>query len=319
MTKSECSRIPIPLLLAILALLGTLGQSSRAQARDRLPLQKKAVEISQPAPVTPEFEGYDKAGKAIYWDPRPHVIPLGDGKYAFKWIGHSGRELTLIYQRPDVVDLVVEASVAEVPRGRLTYRYSLHNLRTSKLWLGGFSVQTFSPGAQGVGEKGIYVAARGGFLKEFSVGRWLAFGMMGREPKVAPGATILVELKSEDLPGVVECRASAGDLTMKGVGEEPPNVLEDLYLRHDAWPHGYTIGPDERLAKMSPKERTNYLVERLPQMLELGWIENQKVMQWYETNLKAGKVAEVRARAEADFKKNLITSEVLALMTYLTR
>jgi len=27
----------------------------------------------------------------------------------------------------------------------------------------------------------------------------------------------------------------------------------------------------------------------------------------------------VRARAEADFKKNLITSEVLALMTYLTR
>jgi LEA14-like dessication related protein len=54
-------------------------------------------------------------------------------------------------------------------------------------------------------------------------------------------------------------------------------------------------------------------------MLELGWIENQKVMQWYETNLKAGKVAEVRARAEADFKKNLITSEVLALMTYLTR
>jgi hypothetical protein len=42
-------------------------------------------------------------------------------------------------------------------------------------------------------------------------------------------------------------------------------------------------------------------------------------MGWYEMNLKAGKTAEVRARADADFKRKLITSEVLALMTYLTR
>ena len=75
-------------------------------------------------------------------------------------------------------------------------------------------------------------------------------------------------------------------------------MLEDLYLGRDAWPHGYTIGPDERLGKMSVKERSNYLVQHLPQMLELGWIENQKVMQWYQNwYLKAGKVAEVRARA----------------------
>jgi hypothetical protein len=117
----------------------------------------------------------------------------------------------------------------------------------------------------------------------------------------------------------VRCRVHAGDLSMEGVGEEPPAVLEDLYLRRDAWPHGWTIGPDERMAKMSLEERLKYLVERLPKMLELGWIENQKVMGWYETNLKAGKAAEVRARAEADFRRNLITSEVLALMTYLTQ
>jgi hypothetical protein len=65
--------------------------------------------------------------------------------------------------------------------------------------------------------------------------------------------------------------------------------------------------------------RLKYLIEHLPKMLELGWIENQLVMGWYETNLKAGKAAEVRARAQADFQQNLITSEVLALMTYLTR
>ncbi|MBI1983269.1 MAG: hypothetical protein HYS61_03630, partial [Acidobacteria bacterium] len=82
---------------------------------------------------------------------------------------------------------------------------------------------------------------------------------------------------------------------------------------------GYTIGPDERLAKMGLQGRLNYLIIRLPQMLELGWIENEKVMQWYKENIIAGKTSEVRARAKSDFQKSLITSEVLALMTYLTK
>jgi hypothetical protein len=106
---------------------------------------------------------------------------------------------------------------------------------------------------------------------------------------------------------------------MKGVGEEPPTVLENLYLGHDAWPHGWTIGPDERLAKMSLKGRRNYLIEHLPKMLELGWIENQAVMQWYKENLRAGKAVEVQAQAQKDFEKDLISSEVLALMTFLLR
>ena len=54
-------------------------------------------------------------------------------------------------------------------------------------------------------------------------------------------------------------------------------------------------------------------------MLRLGWMEDGTVLQWYKHNLDAGKAAEVRTRAQADFQKNLITSEVLALMTLLLK
>jgi len=78
---------------------------------------------------------------------------------------------------------------------------------------------------------------------------------------------------------------------------------------HAAWPHGYTIGPDEALTRMSAKERFQYLADRLPQMLQLGWIEDQATMEWYRDDLKAGKAPEVRARTkgyreEADHKRS---------------
>jgi hypothetical protein len=291
-------------------------------ARERQPLQKKNIQIGQPAPYAPELEGYDKKGNPVYWDPKPHVVPLGDGKYAFKWTGHSGRELTLAYQRPDVVDVIVEADVVLTAQNHLSYKYLVRNLKTSKQNLGGFEVRTFSVTVKPQSSPSFYATDPAHIRQDIDPirdGLWIRFAPLGSRTQIRAGQTVVFALTSPDPPGILECRAHADTLTMMGVGEEPPGVLEDLYLGRDAWPHGYTIAPDERLAKMSPKERTNYLVERLPQMLELGWIENQKVMQWYETNLKAGKVAEVRARAEADFKKNLITSEVLALMTYLTR
>jgi hypothetical protein len=316
------SRPALLLCIVLVALVASLLPANIAQTtpvRGRLPLQKRNIEIAQPAPYAPEIQGYDKKGDPIYWDPKPHVVPLGGGKYAFKWLGHEGRELTLIYQRPDVIDLVAEALVAQGADRRLIYTYNLRNLRTSKLWLGSFFVQTFSASAEGVRGQGIYAGVAGSFIKEFSVGRWLGFGMMGREPKVMPGVTISVAVNSEDLPGVVECRASGGDLTMKGVGEEPPSVLEDLYLRHDAWPHGYTIGPDERILKMSVKARMQYLTQHLPQMLELGWIEDKATMEWYRGQLEAAKASEVRAQAQKDFQNKLITSEVYGLMSYLLR
>jgi hypothetical protein len=319
MIKSESWRLISASLLVCAVLLGVTGPFSALQARDRLPLQKKNVELGQPAPVSPEFEGYDNKGKPIYWDPQPRVVPLGRGKYAFKWFGRNGRELTLIYERPDAVDVVVEASVAASTPRSISYLYKVRVMDTSAVPLIGFVVQTFSPKVNPVTNSATFAGEMAGFIREFADGNWIRFAPLGGRNELPPGRQADFTLVSPDLPGLVACRVHGGGFMVKGVGEEPPTVLENLYLGHDAWPHGYTIGPDERLAKMSLAARLKYLVERLPQMLELGWIESQKVMQWYETNLKAGKVAEVRARAEADFKKNLITSEVVALMTYLTR
>jgi len=52
-------------------------------------------------------------------------------------------------------------------------------------------------------------------------------------------------------------------------------------------------------------------------MLRFGWIEDQQVMGWYVDNLKSEKISEVRSRAQEDFNRQQITSEVLALVTYL--
>lgn len=304
-----------PTLLVCVARLSVL----EAGALDRLPLQKRNVEIGQPEPVAKELEGYDSQGNPIYWDPQPSVVPLGSGKYAFKWFGRKGRELTLIYERPDAVNVIVQASISTSTLHSISYRYKVLVLKTSGLSVTGFGVQTFSQTITPATDSATFTGKMAGFLEEFAEGSWMSFGPLRGPAAIPPGGQTGFAFVSPDLPGLVSCRAHGGSFVVKGVGEEPPTVLENLYLGHDAWPRGYTIGPDERLAKMSIEERLKYLVVRLPQMLELGWIENQKVMGWYEANLKAGKAAEVRAAAEADFKRNLITSEVLALMTYVTR
>jgi hypothetical protein len=295
------------------------GLGADLGAGDRLPLQKKNVEIGQPAPYAPEVEGYDKKGNPVYWDPKPHVVLLGDGKYPFKWIGHSGRELTLVYQRPDVVDVIVEADLVLTPKNHFGYKYLVRNLKTSKQNLGGFQVQTFSPAAKPEKQPGFYATdpafRRTQLPPEERFG--IYFSPLGEERQIRPGQSVVFELTSPDLPGILQCRAHADTLRMMGVGEEPPAVLEDLYLRRDAWPHGYTIGPDERISKMSAKARLEYLTEHLLQMLQLGWIEDKPTMQWYKDNLQAGKTVEVRTRAQKDFERKLITSEVVALVSCL--
>jgi len=319
------SRPALLLFIVLVALVASLLPANIAQTtpvRDRLPLQNKDIEIGQPATYTPELEGYDKKGNPIYWHPKPHVVPLGDGKYAFKWTGHSGRELTLLYQRPDVVDVIVEADVVLTPQNHLSYKYLVQNLKTSKQNLGGFEVRTFSATVKPQSSPSFYATDPAHIRQDIDPirdGLWIRFAPLGSRTQIRPGQTVVFALTSPDPPGILECRAHADTLTMMGVGEEPPGVLEDLYLRRDAWPHGYTIGPDERVAKMTLEQRLKYLVEHLPQMLELGWIEDKATMECYKDKLHAGKAAEARVRAQRDFAKDLITSEVLALITYLTR
>ena len=84
----------------------------------------------------------------------------------------------------------------------------------------------------------------------------------------------------------------------------------------EAWPSGFTIGPDSRLAGFSQSEKVKYLVGQLPEMLRLGWIRDCEIMQWYQDNLRPGEWERIRTQAKEDNKKGLITTEVLALLIY---
>ncbi len=290
-------------------------------AATRKPLQKSVKEL--PAPRQPEkvLVGQDDKGEPVYYDLNPRVVALGGGRYAFKWMSLKGQELTEIYSRPDAIDVVVDGACDKVHDNEYKYAYNVRLLKTSPRDLSGFMVQTFTDAAEAPAISGVHISHGTGRAKEFSVGRWFGFGLLSDQTRVMPGQAIELVILAADLPGVVECRANASIVRYSTASEELPDAFLDVIVRHDAWPHGYTIGPDERLAKMSLEGRLKYLVEHLPQMLELGWIENEKVMQRYNEELAAGKGAEVRARAraKADFDRKLITSEALALMTYLTK
>ena len=92
-----------------------------------------------------------------------------------------------------------------------------------------------------------------------------------------------------------------------------PTELEDVRPGYEALPRGYTIGPVDRLKDLSPTERAKYLIERLPQFENLGWI-TRSARQWYEANLMSDNIGEVFKRAEQDLKSEQITSEVFGMI-----
>src|SRR5205085_4210393 len=87
-----------------------------AGALQRLPFQKKRLILQSPTSYEKRILRYDsKTGEPIYYDPKPRVVPLDvkSGKYGLRWIGYDGKEKTIIYQRPDVIDAVISASVSK--------------------------------------------------------------------------------------------------------------------------------------------------------------------------------------------------------------
>ena len=84
----------------------------------------------------------------------------------------------------------------------------------------------------------------------------------------------------------------------------------------ESWPSGFTIGPDSRLAGFSRAKRVKYLADQLPEMLRLGWIRDREIVKWYQDNLRPSEWGRVRTKANEDNEKGLVTSEVLALLTY---
>ena len=102
------------LLILMVQLAGAL--SPPAQKARRLPLQKKEIALESPTNYVHRIIGYDpKTNEPVYYDPKPRVTLLDakSGKYGLRWIGYDGKEKTIVYQRPDALEVIVSATVSK--------------------------------------------------------------------------------------------------------------------------------------------------------------------------------------------------------------
>ena len=294
-----------------LCLLVTVALLASSGLAERLPLQKKSIDFKIP-------EHYEKwhgppdprTGISREHDPQPRLIPLGKnpGRYAFEWIALDGTKKRVIYERPDGTDAIVAARVSEASDGyRYTYRVEV--LPSSGVRLRAFMVQCFSDQVTATEQKGIFVGKMSNGIPQFREGTWKSFGILERFPDSDPGETATFSLNSVSPPGLVECR-TRNNSVMKG-GHDMPYEFNSLLLGYDYWPHGYTIGPVERLKSLSQRAHLAYVTKLLPKLKELGWIHASAVG-WYQQNLKPGTPG-LYQRAEQDLKAGKITTEVFSL------
>jgi len=230
------------LILLTIILVFSLENSS-AQNLQRLPLQKKKVELKSPSSWSERFVKVDpRTNKEIYYDPKPG-IEMADakaGKYNLRWIGHDGKEKVVIYQRPDCVDVVVAASTTISSSGTYAYEYTVRNLATSGDYLNGFAVQNFSSTVSPKRPSMINEVLVGDMTSGIfgsKEGNWVRFAPVPPHPKVQPGQIVRFKLYSSSPPGLVMCRVDGGNRVMKGAGEDMPEELEASLdaLGYQAW------------------------------------------------------------------------------------
>jgi hypothetical protein len=152
-------------------------------------------------------------------------------------------------------------------------------------------------------------------IRAFKEGHWIDFADVSDDAEISPGQVVKVNLTSSAPPGLIECRAS-GETVLEGVDEDLPPELEALLPGYEEWPHGYTIGPDERGKGRTPTERAKHLLAELPLLEELGLI-TPTVRQLYESDLRRGDLEAIVKRAERDLWSERISSEVFALIQTL--
>jgi hypothetical protein len=296
---------------------GVACSSQQAQTvAHREQMEKTQKEYKTPTNYEWRDRGYDpKTGNPITYDhkPRVEVVDAKAGKYAFKWIGYDGKEKTVIFQREDAIDVIVSASVSKTPDGRYLYSYEVQNLRSSGTYLTTLVIQNFAANVERVYGAILHGGNMSNAIYQFREGNWLGFHDTSDDVQINPGQTVKVQLTSSAPPGLVGCAAVGGPLAMEVPDEEMPSALENLLPGYEEWPHGYTIGPVDRLKTFSSQERVTYLLNNLPQFRKLGWMTDQALGR-YEEYLKAGNLNPIFSRIDEDLKTEKITSEVFAIV-----
>lgn len=308
----------LPILLTTVLAFGLA--TSFAQKLQRLPLQKKKIELKSPSSWSKSVRVDPQTKKEIPYDPKPR-IELADaraGKYNMKWIGYDGKEKVIVYQRPDCVDVVAAALTTRSSSGTYEYEYNVQSLATSGDYLNGFSVQNFSTAITPKRPSMVNDVFIGNMASDSfgsKEGNWIRFAPVPPHPKVQPGQIVKLKLYSSSPPGLVMCRVDGGSRVMKGVGEDLPQELEvslDI-LGYEAWPSGYTIGPVDRLRSISQQEKIAYLLKVIPTFKQQGWITPQASLN-YEQLLRRNDLQGLSKRIAGDLKASSITSEVFAIV-----
>lgn len=299
----------IGLLMIALALQGTGVQ--------RVPLAKQEFELTSPSSYQPRQIGEPPpTGEYGTYDHKPRIVPVDRkaGKYELRWIGYDGREKVIRYQRPDAVDVVVEAEAARSAGGRFIYRYTVHNLPSSSQSLSAFVAQNFADDVTWNESKGLLVGRMGSAVaKAKGGGNWVRFGFVGSGRRAsAPGQRVELSLESSAPPGLVRCLAHGG-IVMQGAGEEIPPELGSALPGQSIWPIGYTIGPVQELNAASTSTHCQYLRDALDRFREAGWMAPQ-ASAWYAENLRPDRIESVRARVRHDLERGLVTTEVVSLI-----
>jgi len=305
------------LVFAMLSLAGGCSTSQHAQTKvQRKPLEKHYREYKSPSNYAWRDRGYDpKTGNMITYDHKPRVELTDEktGKYAFKWIGYDGKEKTVIFQRSDVLDVIVSASVTKVSDQQYSYTYQVQNLPSSASYLKRFMVQNFAsdvvPEKSGV----FFVLEVSKSSYQFREGHWLSFSDASDHVQIDPGQAVTVHLTSSAPPGLVECRATIETSLLAPPDEEMPSALENLLPGYEEFPKGYTIGPNESLKTLSSSDRVKYVLEKLPQIRDLGWITQDAFVR-YQRFLQSNDLTSVLNRLDDDLKSEQITTELFAII-----
>lgn len=303
--------------LVFLALGAGCSSSQRAQTKvQRKPLEKQPREYKAPASYDHREFGYDrKTGKVLTYDHKPRIelIDPKAGKYAFKWIGYDGKEKSVIFQRGDVIDVIVSASVGRTSSGEYVYTYDIQNLSTSGSYLTTFAIQNHSAEVKPDSKGPLIALTMSNAIYRFREGNWLSFNDASDHVQINPGQSVRIQLASSAPPGLVGCAAVGGPLAIDGAGEEMPSALENLLPGYDEWPSGYTIGPVDRLKGMSADERIKYLSDQLPVFQKAGWI-TQEAFNSYQQLLNKRDLNSLLAQIDQDLKVERITTEVATIV-----
>lgn len=301
---------------AILTLSSAVLLAQAQQPVSRRPLTKDYPELRSPATYRIWTRMDPETGREVEVDPKPTITLLDarTGRYALRWIGLDGRTRTIRYQRDDRIDVVASADALRKDPATFRYLYRVAVLSSSVQHLRRFVVQSFASDAKQLAQPRLLTGAMTSHPAPFREGQWWDFALrQGFRPNPAPGSVVAFELESSSAPGLVGCRVAGAREDMVGVGEEPPPELMDALPGYDAWPHGNTIGPDERLRSLSPAQRAAKLVEWLPEFQRQGWMTPER-RRHYEAAAQRGDLRGLASIVDADLRAERITTEVRAIV-----